>query len=176
VGFGIRSPDDGDRPAILELVGVAFAGDDGHDPQEEVDIVTATWSSGGAPAGLELVATHGDRLVGHVLPALGELDGQPTMAIAPLCVEPGHQRRGIGSALMAAALRRIEGTGWPYVLLLGHPAYYGRFGFEAAAPYGIHYSPVGADNPHFMIRRFGPGAGVERGGLFRYCWELPGPS
>lgn len=174
--WGIRPADIGDRPAILELVGVAFAGD-GHDPQEEVDIVTATWASGGTPEGMELVATDGgDHLVGHVLPALGELEGRPAIAIAPLCVEPGHQGRGIGSDLMEEVLRRIEGTGWPFVVLLGNPAYYARFGFEAAASHGIHYPPVGVDNPHFMIRRFGTGGGVEPGGLFRYCWELPGRS
>jgi putative acetyltransferase len=72
---------------------------------------------------------------------------------------------------MEEALRRIEASGRPFVLLLGHPAYYARFGFEAAASLGIHYSPVGLDNPHFMVRRFGARGRIE-GGLFRYCWEV----
>jgi putative acetyltransferase len=171
--WSVRPSELSDRLAILELVRRAFAGD-GHDPQVEVDIVRGTWSSKATPHGLELVAADdGNRIVGHVLPALGELDGQMAVAIAPLCVEPSHQGRGIGSALMEEALRRIEASGQPFVLLLGHPAYYARFGFEAAASFGIHYPPVGVDNPNFMIRRFGTEGRID-GGAFRYCWEIAG--
>jgi putative acetyltransferase len=171
--WNVRSAELSDRPAILELVRRAFAGD-GHDPQVEVDIVRGTWSSSATPYGLELVATDdGNRVVGHVLPALGELDGSPAMAIAPLCVEPDRQGRCVGSTLMEEALRRIEASGRPFVLLLGDPAYYARFGFEAAASLGIHYSPVGLDNPHFMVRQFGAQGRIDSG-LFRYCWEVAG--
>ncbi|MGB7053640.1 MAG: N-acetyltransferase [Acidimicrobiales bacterium] len=171
--WSVRSAELSDHPAILGLVRRSFAGD-GHDPEEEVDIVRRTWSSSATPDGLELVATDdGNRVVGHVLPALGELDGRPAMAIAPLCVEPDRQGRGVGSTLMQEALRRIEASGRPFVLLLGNPAYYARFGFEAAASHGIHYSPVGPDNPHFMVRTFGAKGRIE-GGLFRYCWEMAG--
>ncbi len=173
VKWRVRSAEVSDRPTILDLVRTAFAGE-GHDSQQEVDIVTATWSSGASPDGMKLVASDDDnRVVGHVLPALGDLDGHPAIAIAPLCVGPVHQGRGIGSALMEEALRRIEGSGRAFVLLLGEPAYYARFGFEAASTYGIHYSPVGVDSPHFMIRRFGAEGRIEPGGFFRYCWEAP---
>ncbi len=171
--WSVRTAELSDRPSILELVRKAFAGD-GHDSEEEVDIVRRTWSSGATPFGLELVVTDdGNRAVGHVLPALGELDGRPAIAIAPLSVAPDRQGRGVGSTLMEAALRRIEDSGQPFVLLLGNPAYYARFGFEAAASLGIHYLPVGLDNPHFMVRQFGAQGRIE-GGLFRYCWEVPG--
>jgi putative acetyltransferase len=171
--WNVRSAELDDRPAILELVRRAFTGD-GHDPQAEVDIVRGTWSSNATPYGFELVATDdGNRVVGHVLPAVGELDGRPAMAIAPLCVEPDQQGRGVGSTLMEEALRRIEVSGRPFVVLLGDPAYYVRFGFEAAASRGIHYSPVGLDNPHFMVRPFGVQGRIE-GGPFRYCWEVAG--
>lgn len=171
--WNVRPADLGDRPAILQLVRRAFAGE-GHDPQEEVDIVRGTWASGATPHRMELVATDdGARVVGHVLPALGRLDGRPAMAIAPLCVEPDRQGRGIGSTLMEEALRQIEASGQPFVLLLGNPSYYARFGFQAAASFGIQYSPVGADNPNFMIRRFGDEGRID-GGVFRYCWEIAG--
>lgn len=171
--WSVRPAEMSDRPAVLELVRRAFAGH-GHDPQDEVDIVRGTWSSGATPHGLELVAVaDGNRIVGHVLPALGVLDGLAAVAIAPLCVEPNQQGRGIGSALMEEALRRIEASGRPFVLLLGHPAYYARFGFEGAASFGIYYPPVGVDNPNFMIRRFGTDGRID-GGVFRYCWEITG--
>jgi putative acetyltransferase len=171
VEWRVRPADMSDRPGVLELVRKAFAGD-GHDPQIEVDIVRGTWSSGAIPHHMELVAIDdADRIVGHVLPALGVLDGRPAMAIAPLCVDPSKQGRGIGGALIEEALRRIEASGRPFVLLLGHPGYYARFGFEAAASFGIQYPPAGVDNAHFMIRRLGAEDRTE-GGDFRYCWEM----
>ena len=57
--------------------------------------------------------------------------------MAPLAVIPHRQSEGIGSGLMNELLRQAEGIGEPLLVLLGLPAYYGRFGFEAAGPLGI---------------------------------------
>jgi putative acetyltransferase len=59
------------------------------------------------------------------------------MGLAPLAVLPEWQRQGIGGALMAAGLAAIRQTSCPFVILLGHPTYYPRFGFEPASHYGI---------------------------------------
>jgi putative acetyltransferase len=58
------------------------------------------------------------------------------MGLAPLAVLPEWQRQGIGGALMAAGLAAIRQTSCPFVILLGHPTYYPRFGFEPASHYG----------------------------------------
>ena len=55
-------------------------------------------------------------------------------------------------------------------MLLGDPAYYGRFGFEPAGPLGLSYPPVGAGNPHFQARQL-PGYAEALRGEFSYCWE-----
>jgi putative acetyltransferase len=55
-------------------------------------------------------------------------------------------------------------------VVLGDPAYYGRFGFEPAGPLGIEYPPVGAASPAFQVRRFAPYDASYRG-AFTYCWE-----
>jgi putative acetyltransferase len=52
-------------------------------------------------------------------------------------VLPEHQRRGFGSALLTDALRRAGETDFPLIVVVGHPEYYPRFGFELAAPLGI---------------------------------------
>jgi putative acetyltransferase len=156
---------------VLDLVREAFSSE-GRDGAEEVAIVGDSWSLGAAVAGLDLVAAEGTQVLGHVLGTWGRLGDQPIIGVAPLAVLPRVQHQGIGSALMHEILRRAEQTGAPFVVLLGSPAYYGRFGFEPAGPLGIDYPPVGVDNPDFMIRRF---AGCEPTlrGDYTYCWELP---
>lgn len=158
-----------ERDQVLDLVRQAFS-TDGRDGSEEVGIVTRTWELGASPPGLELVAVEGNRPVGHVLAARGDLQGEELLGIAPLSVSPDCQNRGVGTALMTELLQRARAAGWPAVLVLGNPDYYGRFGFGPAWSLGIFYGPLGPDDPHFQIRRLGA-AGPRNRGEFRYCWE-----
>jgi putative acetyltransferase len=68
--------------------------------------------------------------------------------LAPLGVRPEWQRRGIGRALVGAAIAAARDAGMRRVLVLGDPAYYGRFGFapEAAIlpPYALPPGFAGA--------------------------------
>jgi predicted N-acetyltransferase YhbS len=169
MAWQVRPAQPGDRDSILALVEEAFTGAD-RDGHEEVDIVTATWRLGASPDGLELVAADDGAVVGHVLAARGDLAGETVVAVAPLAVAPAVHGRGIGTALMTELLRRAEAQGWRAVVLLGAPAYYGRFGFEPSGPLGIVYPPVGPDNPHFQVRRL-PGFAPSLRGEFTYCWE-----
>jgi predicted N-acetyltransferase YhbS len=135
-----------------------------------VEITAATWSRGAVPDQLELVAMKGGAVVGHVLAGWGSLGGREVVGVAPLAVMPGHQGVGIGTALMAEWLRRAESAHLPLAVLLGHPAYYGRFGFEPAGPLGIFYGAAGAGNPNFQVRRFSHYDPSYRGD-YVYCWE-----
>jgi putative acetyltransferase len=45
-------------------------------------------------------------------------------------VHPLRQNAGIGTALVQEALRQLRDAGFDLVLVLGEPAYYGRFGFS----------------------------------------------
>ena len=167
----IRPAHRSDAAAILSVVAAAF-GDDGRDAGEELDIVRRTWARCPPPSLIELVADDAGAVVGHVQAAPGRLDGRATTVagVAPVCVAPAHQLRGTGTTLMAALLDAAERRDWPLLVLLGDPAYYGRFGFEPAGPLGLDYLPVGADNPHFQARRLaGYAAGFS--GSFAYCWE-----
>jgi putative acetyltransferase len=68
-------------------------------------------------------------------------------------VLPDRQRQGVGSALVRAALTRAREGGWAAAFVLGHPAYYGRFGFRADAARG-YASPYAGE--HFMALPLGP--------------------
>lgn len=125
----IREERPEDVAAIREVNRLAFGQD------EEGTLVDALRAGGGAM--LSLVATLDGRVVGHIMYSplrVGEVTGA---ALAPMAVLPGHQRRGIGSQLVRASLRRLEETGCPFVLVLGHAGYYPRFGFTPAREQGI---------------------------------------
>ena len=86
---------------------------------------------------LALVAVDGQDIVGHILfsPAfLGDVQG---MGLAPMAVIPARQRDGIGSDLVRAGLAKLEERRCPFVIVLGHPDYYPRFGFERASAHGV---------------------------------------
>lgn len=62
---------------------------------------------------------------------------RPIVMLSPLAVAPDVQGKGIGSLLVREVVGRADDLGEPLVVLEGSPEYYGRFGFESAAMYGI---------------------------------------
>jgi putative acetyltransferase len=168
----VRAARPGDEAGILRVVEDAFSYLGTRDPEEELAIVSRTWSARQGLPFIELVADDGGTVVGHLQAAPGRLDGSaaPVAGVAPVCVGTSSQRRGIGSALMAALIDDAEDRQWPLLVLLGDPAYYGRFGFKAAGPLGLDYAPVGPGNPHFQARRLARYR-VSLRGTFTYCWE-----
>lgn len=167
----IRAAETKDYGTILELVREAFSSTE-RGGQPEVNIVQSTWLLDASLPELELVAVDGDRVVGHILGARGQLEEHDVVGVAPLSVAPCHQRQGIGSSLMAELLRRAEAVHWPLVALLGDPGYYGPLGFEPASQYGIFYRQAGVHDPNFQLHRLSSFQRSLRG-EFRFCWELP---
>jgi putative acetyltransferase len=84
-----------------------------------------------------LLALDGRHTVGHALFSTVWIDSDgPPVAIAslaPVAVVPEWQRRGIGTALIRAGLESCRAAGSAAVIVVGHPAYYPRFGFAAGA-------------------------------------------
>ncbi|MEU5576317.1 bifunctional class I SAM-dependent methyltransferase/N-acetyltransferase [Streptomyces huasconensis] len=88
--------------------------------------------------GLSYVAEAPDGSVAaYALLTRCRVGGAPALALAPVSVLPEHQRTGAGSAVVRAVLDAARARGERLVLVLGHPAYYPRFGFEPASGYGI---------------------------------------
>jgi putative acetyltransferase len=129
----IRTEAPGDREAVRRVNEAAF------DTPEEADLVDALRASGDAVPELCLVAVEDGEVVGHICFSRAALDPGTTeiLALAPMAVEPARQRRGIGSELVREALERANATAFPLVVVLGHPDYYPRFGFDPASAYGI---------------------------------------
>ena len=55
------------------------------------------------------------------------------MGLAPLAVLPAHQGQGVGSAFVRRGLAILREQDCPFIIVLGHAAYYPRFGFEHAS-------------------------------------------
>ena len=123
----IRDETARDRDAVRALHRAAFA------DEIVVRIVDDLTRSGDAV--ISLVAEHETNIVGHVL--FSRL-GAPMRAVtlSPLGVHPDFKRQGIGSALIRKGLERMRQDQWQAVFLVGSPAYYGRFGFDAPAAAG----------------------------------------
>ncbi len=106
------------------------------------DLVEAIRASPEYRPELSLVAVVDGTVVGHVM-----IDGcvlrsghadRAIVMLSPLAVAPEAQGRGIGTALVAAALRAADAAGEPLVVLEGSPRFYGARGFEFAPGRGIH--------------------------------------
>ena len=125
--IAIRDETPRDEDAIRAVHRSAFA------DEMVVRIVDDLSRSGEAV--ISLVAEHEATVVGHVM---FSRIGAPMRALtlSPLGVHPDFQRQGIGSALVRNGLGRACQDRWQAVFLLGSPAYYGRFGFAAAAAEG----------------------------------------
>ena len=119
---------------------------------------------------ISLVAEHPTRgIVGHILftPVTIRSAASKAIGLGPMAVHPAIQRRGVGSALVAAGLAACEAAGEQIVVVLGHPSYYPRFGFQPAWDFGLYYVAEGP-NPAFMARELRPGALTAQGGEVSY--------
>jgi putative acetyltransferase len=125
----VREEQAGDVAAIRELNRLAFGQD------QEGNIVDALRVNGAVT--VSLVATLDGRVVGHILYSpvmLHEIEGA---GLAPMAVLPEHQRQGIGSKLVEAGNQKLKQSGCPFIVVVGHPQFYPRFGFKAAGAHGI---------------------------------------
>lgn len=124
----IREEKIGDAREREALLDAAYGPARFHKPSERL-------REGRLPAdGLSLVATDGGRIVGTIrLWHIAAGPGRPALLLGPLAVDPQCRGRGIGSALMRRALARAKLAGHRAVVLVGDAAFYGRFGFDAAA-------------------------------------------
>lgn len=141
----IRKEQVGDHIAIAKVTAAAFA-DVEHSDQSEPQIVERLRDAG--DLSLSLVAITGDVVVGHVAFSPVVIDGVSNgwFGLGPVSVDPAHQGRGIGSALIRNGLDRLRDGGARGCVVLGNPDYYPRFGFERDD--GLRYE--GAPAGYFM--------------------------
>jgi putative acetyltransferase len=151
----IRTEGPEDIEAVFDVNREAFGQDD------EARLVDALRLSPAFIPELSLVAVEGSRVVGHILFTRIKIRSPErtfdALALAPMAVLPGYQRRGIGSALVERGLESARDLGHRVVIVVGHPEYYPRFGFVPAGPLGIR-APFEVPGEAFMALALSPGA------------------
>lgn len=145
-----RTESPSDAASIDAVVAAAFLHAP-HTSHTEQFIVRALREAG--VLAVSLVAEDEDGIVGHVAVSPVTIsDATPGWyGLGPLAVLPQHQGRGIGSLLMRQALARLRALGAAGCVVLGEPAYYRRFGFQAVP--GLTLPGVPAE--YFLAIRFG---------------------
>ena len=107
---------------------------------------------------LSLVATDHGTLVGTVrLWNVAAGPGCEALLLGPLAVHPDCRNRGVGTTLMRRVITRARFAGHDAILLVGDPAYYGRFGFSAALT-GELWMPGHYERDRLLALELKPGA------------------
>jgi putative acetyltransferase len=128
------------------------------------------------PGTLSLVAEDEGEIVGHIFFSPTSIEWSGTlikgMGLAPMAVRPDRQRQGIGSHLVRAGLEILEEKGCAYIIVLGHPEFYTRFGFKPASKYNLTCQWEGIPDEAFMIVVNDPPSLLGVKGVARYRDEF----
>jgi putative acetyltransferase len=120
---------------------------------------------------LSLVAIEDDEVVAHIMFSAISIKTEkgdvPALALAPIAALPSHQKRGIGSKLVERGLAESKRLGHKVVIVIGHPEYYPRFGFEPARRKGFEV-PIEVPDEAFMAIELVPDALVGISGMVIY--------
>ncbi len=137
-----------DEPGVRAVVTEAFE-DRGPTVAALVDDLRATHAQA------ELVTEEAGAVVGHVMLSRSWVDARralvDVLVLSPLSVLPEQQGRGVGTALVEAAIEAGRGLEAPALFLEGSPAYYGRRGFEPASSRGFTRPSVRVPEPAFQV-------------------------
>jgi putative acetyltransferase len=132
-----------DHDRSLEIERLAFG------ELEEAAIVEQVHDVDGSFA---LVAQDDDGIVGHVQMSRAWIGDDPVLSLGPIGVLPVCQGRGIGSALVRAALDAARDRAETAVILLGSQAFYPRFGFRPGSTFGLRNPFAGVQEAGFVVQ------------------------
>lgn len=146
----IRTEIESDHTKVFQVNYLAFDNKD-----DEALLVERIRGSEHFITELSLVAEQNNEIVGHALFSEAYvMDGQTkhkVIVLAPIAVMPSYQKQGIGRLLIQEGLKRSKELGYHYVMLIGHPEYYPKFGFEPAMALGFELKQFAVPDDVFMV-------------------------
>jgi len=120
---------------------------------------------------VSLVALWSERIIGHVACSPVSTDaGEWGLGLAPVAVLPDHRRQGIGGQLVEQAILASQRAGCTWMVVLGDPTYYQRFGFHPASRVLLQSAYGGGD--YFQAQELQPHGFPRLGGMVRYRQEF----
>ena len=155
--FHLTPPDPSDDASIDHLLRAAFDG------PLEAELVAKLRLEG--DLAIALVARSAGAVVGYV--AASPASPGRGLGLAPVAVDASHRRLGVARALIDACIDRARGAGYRYMIVLGDPAYYARFGFRPASHHGLRCVFGGGDA--FQVLALAPGGLPDPGTLVEYA-------
>jgi predicted N-acetyltransferase YhbS len=170
----IRQETPNDHTTVFSLTEEAFR-EMKFSKQDEQFLVERLRKSEAFIPELSLVAELDGQVVGHIMLTKMTIRkddmGYSTLGLAPVSVLPAYQCQGIGSSLIREAHRIAKEMGYESVVLIGHPTYYPRFGYQVAGNYGISF-PFEAPAECCMVAELFEGALEGVSGLIEHPKEF----
>lgn len=125
----IRGEKESDYELISQVTRAAFTPLDIGDHNEQFIIQALRRAQA---LSLSLVAEINGQVVGHIAfsPVTISSQIQGWYGLGPLSVHPKFQGQGIGTALVKKGLARLKNLKAKGCVLVGHPGYYQKFGFQ----------------------------------------------
>lgn len=161
--LSIRPEQPADVAAIYAVHAAAFPS------ESEARLVDALRAAG--RLSVSHVAVEDGKVVGHVaFSPVTVAEATTGVGLGPVAVLPVRQKRGIGERLIRESLHACQRAGFTFVVVLGEPAYYGRFGFQPASAWGLVDEYGGGDA--FQALELEPDAIPRGAGLVRYAPEF----
>ncbi|WP_251441531.1 GNAT family N-acetyltransferase [Veillonella intestinalis] len=144
----IRQEKPSDYETVYQLIIEAFKEAE-HSDGNEQNLVVALRQSQSFEPKLSLVAEINNIIVGHILFTKVEVGKKVALALAPLSILPDYQKRGIGLALIKEGHTIAKQLGYTYIIVLGHPQYYPKAGYQLAKNYNLK-APFEILDEYFM--------------------------
>lgn len=150
-GLIFREERPGEEAAIHDMVRRAFIGRPYSDGDEQ-DVIDALRADGDLLLSLVAEADDG-AIIGQITfsPALLENGEEGWVVLGPVAIEPAHQGKGLGRALIAAGEAIMRERGAKGITVLGDPVLYARFGYAQNTPMWL----AGDLGWAFQVKSFG---------------------
>ena len=107
---------------------------------------------------LSLAGVVDGRYIAHVLLSKITLESDSqkvsALALAPVATLPRFRALGVASHLIEYAIEKARKLRYEFIIVLGDPKFYSRFGFVAASGYNIS-GPFEAAGENFMALKIG---------------------